>query len=46
MYDNFQIQKIHRLRTSLPQKNDENLMSVRRYLPVKTCIMEKPKPVS
>ena len=45
MYDNFPIQKINKLRTSQPQKNDENLMSVRKYLPVKTRIIEKPKPV-
>ena len=46
MYDNFPIQKINKLRTSQPQKNDENLMSVRKYLPAKTRIIEKPKPAS
>ena len=45
MYDNFPIQKINKLRTSQPQKNDEHLMPVRKYLPVKTRIIEKPKPV-
>ena len=45
MYD-FPIQKINKLRTFQPQKNDENLMSVWKYLPVKTRIIEKPKPVS
>ena len=46
MYGNFPIQKINKLRTFQLQKNDENLMSVRKYLPVKTRIIEKPKPVS
>ena len=42
MYDNFPIQKINKLRTSQPH---ENLISVWKYLPVKTCIIQKPKPV-
>ena len=46
MYDNFPIQKINKLRTFQPQTNDENLMSVQKYLPVKTSIIQKPKPVS
>ena len=42
MYDNFPIQKMNKLRTSQPH---ENLISVWKYLPVKTCIIQKPKPV-
>ena len=44
MYDNFPIQKMNKLRTSQPQKKekDENLMSVWKYLPVKTRIIQKP----
>ena len=45
MYDNFPIQKMNNLRTSQSQKNDEYLMSVCKYLPVKTRIIQKPKPV-
>ena len=45
MYDNFPIQKMNKLRTSQPQKKkkkDENFMSVWKYLPVKTRIIQKP----
>ena len=37
MYDNFPIQKMNKLRTSQPH---ENLISVWKYLPVKTCIIQ------
>ena len=38
MFDNFPILKINKLRTSQPQKNDENLMPVRKYLSVKLVL--------
>ena len=44
MYDNFPIQKINKLRKS--QKNDANLMSGQKCLPMKTRIIQKPKTVN